>query len=257
MTRDQSDQALQEKSVNDANRAGVLARFGTFLSTHILELMISLLVLYAILPFVSPIAFKLGFNGVGEGIQNIYHVFCHQRVERSIFLFGEDALIAFYTVQELKDDDDIPQYNLDAPIPIWTTTYFGYPYWGNEKIGYKVAFCLRDVGLYWSLAITSIIAYWWIKKNNRNINVSWKYLVLLMIPMAVDGTFQTIVEAFGVPGLSQQFITSYIANMPKRIITGGLFGIGFGLFMVKNLYKATSLLKEENEDAPNKVSDPK
>ena len=66
-------------------------------------IVILLVFLYVFIPFLAPIFFKLGYSNIGEDINNVYVEFCHQRVERSVFLFGENGLVKKYSVQELKD----------------------------------------------------------------------------------------------------------------------------------------------------------
>lgn len=267
------------------------------------EFITILLVIYAFLPVLSPILFSLDAYFSARLIQNVYQKFCHQRVERSLFLFGEEtvagksAIGRFYTIEELKNAGAIPEVNPNAPFFSVRETYYGYPYWGNDEVGYKVAFCVRDMALYSAMAATCIVMLLWIRareaavglsKNrnqavglaenrnqavslseNRNQAVSlaknggqndrelrkagvdrkrrermaviprvpvWIYAVLIL-PMTIDGLFQTYVEIFGVDFISQ----GYVDNIPKRIVTGALFGIGFGLFAIINLKRALDL----------------
>ncbi len=221
------------------------------LISNVTVIIISFLVIYATLPILSPIAFKLGYYEVGKGIQFTYRAFCHQAVERSLYLFADGieskdldpAIAKFYTVYELKEYRVIPRNSYPEGVS-WTFKFLGYPYWGNEEIGYKVAYCIRDTGLYTGIAISSVITYIILqkkKKKGEDIQVikipAWIYAVL-MLPMALDGGFQTLAEYARFTFVPE----AYVDNIPKRIITGVLFGIGFGIFIVVNLQKSSDIV---------------
>lgn len=61
-----------------------------------------------------------------------------------------------------------------------------------------------------------LVLYWGHKKHQQ---YPWYVIIILLIPMIVDGCLQTF---FGIES----------TNI-RRIITGGMFGIGLGLFTTK------------------------
>lgn len=210
-----------------------MSRIFSYIGKYITEIIVVFLCLYALLPFLSPILLLNDSNSaLGQGIQRVYSVLCHQKVERSLFLGGQKP---FYTLKELKNIGYIEE---DKSV-------YGFPYWGNEQIGYKVAFCIRDVGLYGGLAITSLILVFTMKNKVRKF--SWKLILLLILPMVIDGVFQTLAEIFLFPWVP----VAYIEDIPKRIITGLLFGIGSALFLIPNL-KESSNISYNKDDKFNK-----
>lgn len=179
------------------------------------------LALYVILPVLSPILFKLGLDRFGWYIQTFYRVLCHQRPERSFFLFGDNLT---YTIEELRKHG----YN---------GIFFGYPFIGNEEIGYKMAFCSRDLFMYSATAISAFF----ISIYPKRIQIKWWVLALLFSPMIIDGTIQLVSEISFV--MNPELLGSlespyYLSDNLIRAITGTLFGIGTGLFLFSELKAA-------------------
>lgn len=181
------------------------------------------LIVYALLPFISPILFRLGLEQPAWWIQSVYRFLCHQRGERSFYLFGSAAT---HSVEELHTHG----YNL---------YYSGYPFIGNSEIGYKVAFCVRDTFIYWTMAITGIV----VSASKMRVHVKWWILVLLTFPMIIDGTVQFFSELVF---LTQNFWhvnlanPYYLSNNLTRAITGTMFGLGAGVFLLSELKAAVT-----------------
>lgn len=176
------------------------------------------ILIYCIVPFLSPILFHFGFDRPGWWIQTIYRLFCHQRPERSLFLFGEKLT---YTIDELRKSGN-------------SSSIIGFPFIGNEDIGYKVAFCVRDTGIYWSMALAGIF----VSLFNRKVTIQGWMLILATIPIAIDGITQFISEFLYLTqnrwglDLASPF---YLSNNTTRAVTGALFGIVVGLFVFSEL----------------------
>lgn len=225
-----------------------------WIGRHIVELMVLFFLIHATLPILSPIAFRLGIPSVGRTIQYVYKYLCHQRVDRSIFMFSEveeskglSKLARFYTVEDLQEYGVIPEVNPYSPIPAWNRTFFGYPYYGNDEVGYKVAYCIRDTSIYTTLSVSSLILYVWLKRRKKNIKVPLWVLAVFMLPMAIDGLFQLSAEWLALSWVPEVYFT----NNVKRIVTGVLFGIGFALFVIPSLKKSTDILYTETNDETN------
>ncbi|HNZ70593.1 MAG TPA: DUF2085 domain-containing protein [Candidatus Dojkabacteria bacterium] len=215
----------------------------------VIKVVIIVLFVYSTLPIIAPISFKLGAPKIGVAIHKIYHVLCHQRVERSIYLFGEESLVQFYTVDELKEKHQIPKVNPDPPYDGAEEFYFGYPYWGNEQIGYKIAYCIRDTALYSTTAFTALLMYSLYAFGILKKKIPVLIYVALMIPMAFDGVFQTMLEYGIFTFIKEPLYSLYVDNIAKRIITGALFGVGFGIFTIQNMFDAISwfdIIKNNN-----------
>lgn len=87
----------------------------------------------------------------------------------------------------------------------------------------------RCTGIYLGILFTLLWAYW--KKENRNGQIRFSLLMLLVLPMAIDGTSQMIGLWGGVNWL--------------RVATGLLSGIGIGYLL------PVALLGEEKKEYPS------
>ncbi len=186
-------------------------------------LILSVLVfLYVGIALLAPILLKSGYRDIATPIYDVYEIFCHQRVERSIFIFGKQS---FYTITELKGDGFIPVSSESNAYP----EYFGHDFNGNETVGYKVAICVRDVALYLTFALALLIL------SIKGTKVYPLWLVLLLIaPIFIDVGIQAIFETLQLHGR----YLDYINNLPKRIITGILSGIGVSLALSNLIAKS-------------------
>ncbi len=205
-----------------------------WMSRNFVIIVMLLLTIYATIPLLSPVLLKIGATAPGAAIQKVYSHLCHQRVDRSLFVFAEDSLFAFYTVDELRSKGAVPpDPGSRLAVPDYREDEYGYPYWGDERVGYKVAYCIRDTALYTGLILLGwiLIVYNRIFKREFTETVPIAVYAILLMPMVLDGIFQTVVELTNW-GLVPD---AYIDSIEKRIITGVLFGFGFALYIVRNL----------------------
>jgi uncharacterized membrane protein len=179
-----------------------------------------LLLLYTIIPLLSPVFFKLGLDRLGWYIQTIYRFFCHQRPERSVFLFGEKLT---YSLEELSQNGYRPKL-------------LGYTFVGNENLGYKIAFCTRDLFIYGTMAISGFV----VGLSKRDIRIKWWLVLILALPMAIDGGTQFVAELLYMTNESSGDLARpfYLSNNLNRAVTGSLFGAGVGIFIHSQLKKA-------------------
>lgn len=146
--------------------------------------------LYVGLPVLAPVLMNLGLTAPAKAIYFIYRPACHQRPERSYFLGGSQVL---YSADELEAEGVDP---ISRDI-------------GNEQIGYKVAFCERDVAIYGSIVVAGVL-FGLVRRRIRPLPIL--VYALFCLPMFLDGGLQL----FGV----------YESNWFLRSITGSLFGFG-------------------------------
>ncbi len=206
-----------------------MSKIFSFLGKNITEIMVVFLFIYAFTPFLSPIFFSFNPDSViAKNIQNIYTLFCHQRPQSSLFLFGGEQSQYFYTLDELKELEIVPENSLVSS---------GAGYWGNEDVGYKVAFCIRDIGIYSALALMGLFLTIFMNMKCKIVKVHWFLILLLMLPMAIDGILQFIVMFFEISWIPE----AYLLSMSKKFITGVLFGIGGALLIFPNLKDASGL----------------
>lgn len=92
---------------------------------------------------------------------------------------------------------------------------------------YQCAWCTRDTFIWGGILLSSYLVP---KFNLRNFKIYW--LIPFVIPIALDGGLQTIATMLGLSG-GTNFYTS--TNF-TRAITGGIFGIGMGIFLSSMIY---------------------
>ncbi len=154
--------------------------------------------LFIALPVAAPVLMAVGATTPARLIYLAYMPACHQLPERSYFLFGEKLV---YTLEELEAQGLPPGLSL-----LRRRTFRG-----NPSVGYKVAFCQRDVAIYGSILLAGL-AYGLLRRYRPIPRLPVKFYLLFLIPMGVDGVTQLI-------GLRQ-------SNWWLRTITGTLFGVG-------------------------------
>ncbi len=202
---------------------------------YITEMMVAFLLLYALLPFLSPVLFSFNENSkIAIGIQNIYSNFCHQRPQSSLFLFGGENSKPFYTLDELKELNVVP---FDSNVSS------GEGYWGDEEIGYKVAYCIRDVGIYSALSLMGLFLVLFMNKRRKLTKFHAILILLFMLPMVFDGFFQVFVMVFNPDWVPD----GYLLSMFKKFLTGMLFGIGAAMLIFPNLKEASGLGYNEGD----------
>jgi len=154
-----------------------------------------LVALYLAVPVAAPFLMHSGHTSAGQLVYLIFRPQCHQLPERSIFLFGEKAI---YSLQELDAAGVLPGTRLNE-----RATFVG-----DERFGYKIAFCERDVAT-WGAILLAGLMFGLTGRRWRTLPL-WGY-VLFLIPLAVDGTTQLL-------GLRE-------STWALRTLSGALFGL--------------------------------
>lgn len=107
---------------------------------------------------------------------------------------------------------------------------------------HQVAWCTRDMFIWGSILITLIIVLF---RKVRPLGFFW--LVIYSIPMLLDGGLQTVAAIMGYSDSS----AFYVSNNFFRMITGTIFGSGFGLYMFPRM---KSLILQEQGMGVEKTS---
>ncbi len=154
--------------------------------------------LYVGLPILAPLLMNAGWTAPAQFIYTLYRPACHQRPERSYF-FGGPKIV--YSAEELEA----------AGVH---TGLFSREI-GNETVGWKMAFCERDTAIYGAMLITGLV-YGLIRRRLGRWQMKFRYFVLFLVPMGLDGTLQ--------------LLGFYESNWLLRGITGAIFGVGAVLF---------------------------
>jgi uncharacterized membrane protein len=199
-----------------------------FISRHWLALSNLLILLYVGLPFLAPALMKAGAERQANWIYKAYSPLCHQWAFRSWFLFGEQAAypraLAGLPLTTLEQATGIPDGDLGA----------ARQFVGNEQVGYKVALCQRDVGIYVGLLLGGL-AFGAVRRRLPAMPI-WAWAVFGVLPIALDGSSQFL-GAFPFLGALARESTPLL-----RSVTGLAFGLS-------NVWLAFPYVEESMNDA--------
>jgi uncharacterized membrane protein len=206
----------------------------TFLERHWFGLVIGATLLLVVPPFLAPIFMSIGWNLPGRGIYFIYSFLCHQLPQRSFFLFGQHLTYPLAQLQQAA--------GVSNPIDIFALRQFI----GNAQMGWKVAWSDRMISMYTSIPFFALI---WYPLRRRLPSLPWWGLILLILPMALDGgthflsDFQGIGAGFRDSNLWLAALTQHAYlptfyggdawgsfNSIMRLASGTLFGLGLVWF---------------------------
>ncbi len=181
------------------------------LSQHWLAVFNLIILIYVGLPFIAPVLMKTGLTGPANLIYQAYSPLCHQFAFRSFFLFG-------------------PQPYYEAGNPIWKTLgidpfdmvarFAAKAFVGNEQMGFKVAYCERDVAIYGAIVAGGLI-FGLIRARGvkiRPVNI-FLYAIIGIGPIALDGFSQLFSQA------PFNFLPMRESTPYFRVATGFLFGL--------------------------------
>jgi uncharacterized membrane protein len=180
------------------------------------------------LPFLAPVFMEIGWEGAGKTIYTIFTILCHQLPQRSLFLFGSSTM---YSLSEIQ----IAWQETSNPLIL-------RQFIGNPDLGWKVAWSDRMISMYASILI---FAWIWYPIRNKVKTLPWWGVILLFMPMGLDGVTHMISDFAGIGQgfrdsnvlltalTNNAFPASFYAgdalgsfNSGLRWITGFLFGLG-------------------------------
>lgn len=200
------------KSKKDRRQQAInLHRVLLFFSKHWLAIFNFMVFLYVGLPISAPILMENDLDRPARWIYAIYSPLCHQLAYRSWFLFGDQPA---YPLQSANT-------NLASYAEV--TGLDEYDQWearefiGNDRLGFKVALCQRDVAIYGGILISGLLFAIFRKRVKPLSIVLW--IVIGILPIAIDGGTQLL------GALPFDFITPRESTPLLRSITGFLFGM--------------------------------
>jgi uncharacterized membrane protein len=225
-----ADDPKYQKRKARSNRLDRADRIGKFLSGHYLAILNFLIFLYVGLPFLAPVLMNAGYPAAARPIYTAYGAVCHQLAYRSWFLFGDQHVYprAAAELENLQSYEQVTGNNSDNLLQ-------ARGFIGNEQLGYKVAFCQRDVAIYGSMLLFGLI----FAATGRRIKpLHWAlWIAIGMAPIALDGFSQLFSQ---LPGFS---LWSYRESTPLlRTLTGAIFGfttMWFGLPLLEESFIET------------------
>jgi uncharacterized membrane protein len=146
-----------------------------------LELFLAVYGAWVLLPFFAPIFMKLGWVAPGKAIYFIYSLFCHQLPERSFFLFGTKTMYSLAEVQAVW-------HATDNPLLL-------RKFIGDQAMGWKVAWSDRMISFYMGIWLAGLI---WALTSRKRKGLPWWGLVLLLLPLALDGGSHVVSDIAGI-----------------------------------------------------------
>lgn len=163
------------------------------------------------LPWLAPVLMRVGASGPARGIYFFYGFLCHQFANRSFFLFGQKAMYNYGELLPVAPDAD---------------TWLGLrAFVGTAELGYKVAWSDRMVSLYGGIFLGGLI---FALVRQRITRPRWRVLVLMTVPIVLDGFTHMIAD---VPGVGQGFrygnawLATLTANaLPPSFYAGNTLG---------------------------------
>ncbi|MEX1247340.1 MAG: DUF2085 domain-containing protein [Anaerolineales bacterium] len=214
--RDRQEQKGKNARPEKAGGSEFGDRFGRWLGRSYLGLLNLILFVYVGLPFLAPTLMKAGYPDLARPIYSMYGAVCHQLAFRSWFLFGEQpiyprasaGLEGYETLQQATGiEESDPASLLQARDFI-----------GNEQLGYKVAYCQRDIAIYGAMLIFGLL---YVATGRRIPGLHWTLWILIGIaPIAIDGFSQLLSQFQGFN------LWEYRESTPLlRTLTGALFGV--------------------------------
>ncbi len=182
-------------------------RFVYWLSKHWLALANLFIFVFVGLTFAAPVLMKVGWTGPARVIYTVYKPLCHQLSFRSWFLFGEQSV---YPLAEYEE-----RFGLTGAH--WPEVFAdAREFVGNETVGYKVAFCQRDLAIYIALLLGGLV-FGFLRRRGLRAMPFWLFILAGVLPMGLDG--------------GSQFVSLVIPGFPAResvwqlrLLTGALFG---------------------------------
>lgn len=209
----------------------------TYWFSHRYMLIFNILVaIYVGLPFLAPVLAKNGINTPATIIYKVYGGLCHQLAFRSVFLFGEQP---FYP-REVAGVNGLETFGAATGIDE-NDIIAARKFIGNEKVGYKVALCQRDVAIYGGILLFGLL----FSLTGRRLKSLPLFLWILIgiFPIGLDGVSQLVSQmSFGLVPFRES--TPFL-----RFLTGFLFGFTtawFGYPLVEEtMADARQLLKKK------------
>ena len=137
--------------------------------------------LWVFTPLLAPVFMHIGWIGAGKAIYFIYSFFCHQLPERSFFLFGQKTMYSLHEIQAAWWDSINPMILRQ--------------FTGNESMGWKIAWSDRMISFYTSVWLFALL---WYPLRRKIKSISWWGLILLLLPLAVDGGTHAVSDLAGI-----------------------------------------------------------
>lgn len=222
---------LYRKRTQRGNTISGADKFSIWFSRRYMLVFTLIIFFYVGLPVLAPVLMKAGARTPANIIYKMYSPLCHQFGFRSFFLFGEQPYYPLSETGITGEETGLLDFETatgithlhDANSP---TRWDARAYQGNEKVGYKMALCERDMGIYGGMLLFAII--FWVT-GHRIPPLHWALWLLIGLgPVGLDG-FSQIISQFEFSSFAT--ILPYRESTPfLRTFTGFLFGFSTAWF---------------------------
>jgi len=95
---------------------------------------------------------------------------------------------------------------------------------------YQYAWCVRDTFIWLNMLAAAIVVRNWQIRPFK-----WYWVIVCTAPIAIDGLVQTVATVFGYAGGDPLYMSTNF----MRMLTGSIFGLGTGLWMMSSLRDVT------------------
>ncbi len=172
---------------------------------------------YLGLAFLAPVLLHGGKVQSANLIYAVYGRLCHQLSYRSWFLYGDQLVYP----RELAGIENLVTYEeatgFDAKDLEQAVSFRG-----DNRLGFKIAFCQRDIAIYGAILLFGILFAVTKRKIPGLPLLAW--FILGILPIGLDGLSQIISQ------LPWQIIPIRESTPFLRTLTGGLFGFSTAWF---------------------------
>lgn len=219
-------------------------RISLGIARHWLLLLNLFIFLYLGLPFLAPILMEVGITGPAHVIYTIYSGLCHQLGFRSEFLFGQQFTYPRAVFQQFTGINGNDLFGARAFI-------------GNAQLGWKVAFCERDVAIYGAILLGGLVFALPPVRRRLGPLPWWAYVVFGVAPIAIDG-FSQLFSQYPYNLLPLFNLLPYReSTLFLRTLTGGLFGLANAWLAMPYLAASMAEMRLQLENRLAKVDAPR
>ncbi len=191
-------------------------RVSYWISDHFMLLANTLVFFYVGLSFLAPVFMKAGWTGPANVIYRSYSFVCHNLGYRSWYLFGEQAAYPREAagIESLRTFEEVSGLTATNST---TDLLASRRFVGDDQLGFKVAFCERDVAIYTGILLFGLV---FAATGRRIKSLHWVMWLLIGIgPIGIDGFSQLLSQ----PPFN---LLDYRESTPfLRTFTGFLFGL--------------------------------
>lgn len=199
---------------------------------------------YIGLPMAAPALMEAGMTRSANLLYKVYSPMCHQLASRSFFLFGEQhaypRALAGTSLRPIEEYmPGIPEFARSSPDPaVWGDFLLAArAFRGNLQMGYKIALCQRDLGIYLSLLAGGLI--YGVLRRFRKIRPMpfWLFVILGLGPVAVDGFSQLLSQLFVGLGIESMMRLFPLRESTPflRVLTGAIMGLSIAWLILPRL----------------------